>query len=76
MPKERLQLIERVATSIEHELDKSSDVEQPTEHWGKSLNKLLDALGPIDLVDPDIEDPVAWVKTQRQKATETAAKRL
>lgn len=37
------------------------------EHWGKSLNRLLDEIGPIDLVDPEIEDPVEWVKAQREK---------
>ena len=65
-PKERLQLVERVVSSVEREFDKPS-VEQPTEHWGKALNQLLDELGPIDLVDPEIEDPVEWVKAQRQK---------
>jgi len=37
------------------------------EHWGQSLNRLLDELGPIDFVDAEVEDPVAWVKIQRQK---------
>jgi len=67
-PKERLQLIERVASSVEREIEvPPSGEEQPDEHWGQSLNRLLDELSPIDLVDPEIEDPVEWVKAQRQK---------
>ena len=69
-PKERLQLIERLVSSIESEFEAlpSSDELSETEHWGKSLNKLLDEIGPIDLVDPHIEDPVQWVKHQRAKS--------
>jgi hypothetical protein len=67
--RERLQLIERIASSVEQELDAdvSSEALSETEHWGKSLNKLLDEFGPIELVDPEIEDPVEWVKHQRAK---------
>jgi len=39
----------------------------PEEHWGKSLNRLMNELGPIELVDSHIEDPVEWVKAQREK---------
>lgn len=56
-PKERLQLIERVASSVE---------EQPEEHWGKSLNRLIDEIGPIEMKYPEIEDPVEWVKQIRR----------
>lgn len=44
-------------------LDVPSD--EPEEHWGKSLNKLLDEIGPIEMKYPDIEDPVEWVKHRR-----------
>jgi hypothetical protein len=44
---------------------------EPTEHWGKNLLRLLDELGPIELIHPEIEDPVEWVqqirREQRQK---------
>jgi hypothetical protein len=40
---------------------------QPAEHWGKALNRLLDEIGPIELVDSHIEDPVEWVRVQREK---------
>jgi hypothetical protein len=67
-PKERLQLIEQVASSVENDIDSSlTDKQQSKEHWGKSLNKLFDQLGPIDLVDPEIDDPVEWVRVQREK---------
>jgi len=62
-PKERLQLIEQVASSVEQEFE-----DTPSEkHWGKNLLRLLDELGPIELDHPEIEDPVEWVKAQRQK---------
>jgi hypothetical protein len=37
------------------------------EHWGKNLLRLLDEVGPIELVHPEIEDPVEWVKTIRRE---------
>ena len=36
------------------------------EHWGKNLLRLLDEVGPIDLMYPEIKDPVEWVKQIRQ----------
>ncbi len=35
------------------------------EHWGKSLNQLLDEIGEIEMKYPEIEDPVEWVKHLR-----------
>ncbi|MCL4876604.1 MAG: hypothetical protein KJ064_08105 [Anaerolineae bacterium] len=65
-PKERLQLIERVASSVEREIEAPpSGDEQPEEHWGKSLNRLMDEIGTIDMKYPEIEDPVEWVKHLR-----------
>ena len=65
-PKERLQLIEQVASSVEREIEAApSHEEQPEEHWGKSLNRLLDEIGPIEMLYPEIEDPVEWVKHLR-----------
>lgn len=37
------------------------------EHWGKSLNALLDEIGPIEMKYPEIEDPVEWVKHLRSE---------
>lgn len=37
----------------------------PEEHWGKSLIQLLDEIGPIEMLYPEIEDPVEWVKHLR-----------
>lgn len=68
-PKERLQLIERVASSVEHDIEAApSGEEQPEEHWGKSLNRLMDEIGPIDMIYPEIEDPVEWVKHLRAES--------
>ncbi len=65
-PKERLQLIEQIAASVEHEIETTPSAEtQPEEHWGKLLNRLMDEIGPIEMLYPEIEDPVEWVKHLR-----------
>jgi hypothetical protein len=65
-PKERLQLIEQVASSVERDIEAvTSNEEDPEQHWGKALNKLMDEIGPIELLYPEIEDPVEWVKHLR-----------
>jgi hypothetical protein len=67
-PKERLQLIERVASSVEHDIESTmSDKPQLDGHWGQNLLRLLDELGPIELTHPEIEDPVEWVKQIRRE---------
>ncbi len=63
-PKERIQLIERVASSVEHDIEPAPPEEQP-EHWGKSLNALLDSLDMSDWEAMEMDDPVEWVKQQR-----------
>jgi len=63
-PKERIQLIERVASSVEREIE----VPPPSEeHWGKNLLRLLDEQGEIELVHPEIDDPVEWVRQIRRE---------
>ena len=39
---------------------------QPGEHWGQKLLHLLHELGPAELIYPEIEDPVEWVKQIRR----------
>jgi hypothetical protein len=63
-PKERIQLVEHVAASLEREFDAPPPSE---EHWGQALNRLLDELGPIEMLYPEIEDPVEWVKHLRSE---------
>lgn len=66
-PKERLQLIERVASSVEQEIGAASpDAEQPEKHWGRDLLRLLDELEPLEMSHPEIEDPVEWVRQIRR----------
>jgi hypothetical protein len=72
--KERLKLIERVAASVEDEIPASAAAgEMSAGHWGQNLLQLLDEIGPVELVHPEIEDPVEWVKTLRR---EERARRL
>ena len=65
-PKERLQLIEQVASSVEHQLD-TQYPPTPQPKTGAEIVAMLEQMDPIEFVDPDIEDPVEWVKAQRQK---------
>lgn len=71
-PEERKQLAKLLIDSLE--VSDKPETGEPEKHWGKNLLRLLDELGPIDLVHPEIEDPVAWVKQirqeQRQKRTD------
>lgn len=70
-PKERIRLIEEVASSVEREIEApSSGVEQSEQHWGRNLLRLLDELGPIEMKYPEIEDPVEWVKQIRRDERE------
>jgi hypothetical protein len=69
-PRERIQLIERVASSVERDIEFAPSGEQPEEHWGRNLLRLLDELGPIEMKYPEIEDPVEWVKQIRRDERE------
>jgi hypothetical protein len=63
-PKERIQLVEHVAASLEREFDAPLPSE---EHWGQALNRLLDTLDTSDWEALDIDDPVDWIKQQREQ---------
>jgi hypothetical protein len=68
-PEERKELAKWLIDSLDGTPEPKSD--EPEGHWGQNLLRLLDELGPIDLIYPEIEDPVEWVKyirrEQRQK---------
>jgi hypothetical protein len=70
-PGERLRLVERVVSSVERDIEAPpANEQQPEEHWGQGLVRLLQELGPIEMVNPEIEDPVEWVQEQRRKDAE------
>lgn len=46
-------------------IHRKQQIHQPK--TGTELVALLKKMGPIELVDPHIEDPVEWLNTQRQK---------
>jgi len=60
---ERKELVKRLVDTLDLPPEQKPD--EPEEHWGKSLNRLLDAIGPIEMLYPEIEDPVEWVKHLR-----------
>jgi uncharacterized tellurite resistance protein B-like protein len=63
-PQERKEL----AKMLIDMMDAPQQVEaaESEEHWGKNLLQLLDEVGPVDLIYPEIEDPVEWVKQIRR----------
>lgn len=63
-PKERLQLIERVASSVERDIETKPHSE---EHWGQALNRLLDSLDMSAWQAPEFDDPTEWLKKQREQ---------
>lgn len=38
-------------------------------HWktGAEIVAMINEIGPVEFIDDDIEDPVDWIQTQRQK---------
>jgi hypothetical protein len=70
-PGERLRLVERVVASVEREISGSIPPDRPdTEHWGQTLNQLLDSLDTSDWEALEMDDLVAWVKQQRAEERE------
>lgn len=65
-PRERMQLIEQVASSVGEVLPEPI----VSDHWGQSLNRLLEELGPVEMKNSEIQDPVEWVKEQRRQDSE------
>lgn len=63
-PKERLQLIERVASSVEREIDTKPHNE---EHWGQALNRLMETLDMSAWNAPEFDDPTEWLRKQREQ---------
>jgi hypothetical protein len=63
-PQERKELAKRLIDMMD--APQRIEAAESEEHWGKSLLRLLDEVGPIDLIYPEIEDPVEWVKQIRR----------
>lgn len=59
---ERDSLIEELRT-----LNEDKVVLIPKSQTGAEIVAKLNEMEPIEFVDPDIEDPVEWVKAQRKK---------
>jgi hypothetical protein len=63
-PQERKELAKRLIDMMD--APQQIDAAESGEHWGKALLRLLDEVGPIDLIYPEIEDPTEWVKQIRR----------
>ena len=63
-PQERKEL----AKSLIDMMDAGGPATQPK--TGVEIVAMLEAMDPIEFVDPHIEDPVEWVKAQRRKRQE------
>ena len=62
-PQERKELVKLLIDSLDVQAQGPSDVSE--EHWGRNLLRLLDELGSIELLHPELEDPVEWVRQIR-----------
>jgi len=63
---ERKELAKLLIDLMDEPTTKPTDqLAESEEHWGKNLNRLMDEIGPIELLYPEIEDPVEWVKHLR-----------
>jgi hypothetical protein len=60
-PQERRELAQRLIESAE------ADNSPQKAQTGAEIVAMLEAIESIEFVDPDIEDPVEWVKAQRRK---------
>lgn len=69
-PRERLQLVERIVSSVEGEFPATPGESLPQAKTGAEIVAMLETMEPIEFVDPEIEDPVEWVKAQRRKRTD------
>lgn len=65
-PEERKELAKHLIDMIDTVPSEKVNDTKDGEHWGKSLNKLLDDLNPV-LKYSEIEDPVEWVKHLRSQ---------
>jgi hypothetical protein len=65
-PSERDKLLEELRAM--QATPQSQETTEPVEHWGKSLNQLMDEIGTIEMKYPEIEDPVEWVKHLRAES--------
>ena len=60
---ERKELVKLLVDFLDEE---RSTPGEPNEHWGQTLNRLLDSLDMSDWENLDVEDSVEWVKKQRE----------
>ena len=74
------EILKQVETLSPHERDElfqqllamreDAPVRVPKSQTGAEIVARLNEMEPIEFVDPEIEDPVEWVKAQRQKQVE------
>ena len=63
-PQERRELVQHVLAMPNDEMSSA------TPKTGAEIVAMLEQMEPIEFVDPDILDPVEWVKAQRRKEAE------
>ncbi len=68
-PKQRIRLIEQVASSVEREIDAPPE-EAPSEPWGEALVKLIQSLDMGDWEAIEMETPAEWLKELRREDEE------
>ncbi|GAB4529565.1 MAG: hypothetical protein OHK0046_49540 [Anaerolineae bacterium] len=68
-PEERKELVKLLIDTLDVQ---PQTISSGDDHWGRKLLQLLDTLEPLELIHPEIEDPVAWVKHIREEPSTTA----
>jgi hypothetical protein len=67
-PQERKELVVKLVETLDVAEDPA---EQPVEeHWGRRMIALMQSMDAVAFADPEITDPVEWVKAQRRKGQE------
>jgi hypothetical protein len=60
-------LVEQIVASVERDIEApSAGEQQPEEHWGQSLVRLINSLDLSEWEALEIENPVEWVKSIRR----------
>ncbi|MDZ4767238.1 MAG: hypothetical protein SGI73_22070 [Chloroflexota bacterium] len=66
--KDRLQLVEKVVSSVGEELPSHEGfVQRAGETWGQAMVRLINELDLSDWQNIEIDDPVEWVKSIRKQ---------
>lgn len=62
-PQERRELVKLLIDLLDAPSDQPD--ESPSPHWGQRLLRLLDEIGTVEMLYPEIDNPTEWVMRLR-----------